>query len=292
MLDDITAYLNQHPETGLQVAGHIRQLETTSPLTSLEERFRPFESKRLIVGMHEKLTYQVSGELLDLRFQGYSIQDAAEAYAKVFNREGLSDLDITRLVYAEEFDPNARALFFQAVRNWLIAAVCLIVLSPLMLLIAILVRLSGPILDRRKFCGRHGGLFTLYQFRVRGRTDGGQPGATGWLGRLLGRTGLYALPQLVNVLLGQMSMVGPRPLRTEIAAEMTRHIPFYPHRFNVLPGMTGWAQILGRRLPGLRDGLAELEYDLYYIKYISATTDIFLMLQALKNILVWGAQPQ
>ena len=301
LLDDIERHLEQHPQMGLQIAGHIRQFEalqnhppgTTAP--SLEEQFRPFNSKSIVVEMNPGPNHRLAGDLLEMRFLGYTVQDAAGTYAKLFNREGLSDLNISRLIYAGEFDPDTRTLFFQAFRNWAIAGICLILASPLMLVIAGLLRLSGPVLERQVCCGRFGNPFTRYLFRVRPVIDLANPdlytAEPGWIGRMLARTGLYALPQLVNVLRGQMSMVGPRPQSPNFMAELTRYIPFYPHRFSVLPGMTGWGQIQGRRVPGLPDGIAEMEYDLYYIKYISATMDIFLLVQAIKNILLWGGQP-
>jgi lipopolysaccharide/colanic/teichoic acid biosynthesis glycosyltransferase len=287
LLDDIARYLEKHPQMGLHVAGHIRRFEPAAKIWTgptahpLEEQIRRFDSKRIVIGMNPGPDHQLASDLLEMRFLGYSVQDAAGTYAKLFNREGLSDLGVSRLMYAGEFDPNKRTLFFQAFRNWLLAALGVTAFSPLLLVIAALTRLSGPVLDRQVCCGRFGKHFTLYRFRV----------GPGWVGRFLARSGLYALPQLFNVLRGQMSMVGPRPQRPEFVAELTRYIPFYPHRLSVPPGMTGWAQIQGRRHAGLPDAAAELEYDLYYIKYISATMDIFLLVQAVKNILLWGGQP-
>jgi len=127
------------------------------------------------------------------------------------------------------------------------------------------------------------GPFTLYRFRVAaGRSR---------LGRILSRTGLYALPQLIHVLRGQMSIVGPRPARPEFERELSRHIPFYPHRLKVRPGITGWSQIHMRHFAAPRDSMVELEYDLYYIKYFSPMLDIFVMAQAIKGLLLWGGRP-
>jgi lipopolysaccharide/colanic/teichoic acid biosynthesis glycosyltransferase len=140
---------------------------------------------------------------------------------------------------------------------------------------------GGPVLECEWREGRHGP-FKLCRFRVAAGTR---------IGRLLARTGLYALPQFVHVLRGQMSIVGPRPARPEFARELARLIPFYPHRLKVRPGITGWSQIHMRHLPEPRDAMMELEYDLHYIKYVSPTLDLLVVAQAIKGLLVWGGQP-
>ena len=285
VLDDIVSYLEERPQLGIQVVGHIRELEA-APAGQLEELIRKFDSNRLVVGMPDA---QLAGELLDLRFLGYSVQEAAVTYARITNREGLSGLSPARLLYSKEFEPGARDLFFQAISSTVIAAVGLIVLSPLILLIAILVwiRLHGPVLDRRLRVGKGGAPFTLYSFRVAKASPDAVPGET-FVGRLLARTGLYALPQFFNVLRGDMSIVGPGPQRPQVIQEVTRHIPFYPHRLKLRPGMTGLAQIQMRSLAPPRDCMVELEYDMYYLKYMSPMMDLFIIMQSIKNILLWG----
>jgi lipopolysaccharide/colanic/teichoic acid biosynthesis glycosyltransferase len=295
LLADIDNHLAQQTQLGFKVAGHIRRLEPaeasladekapSSPGARLEKLFETFQSKRIVVGMSGGLDPQVANELLDLRFLGYSIQDAAAVYAKIFNREGLSGLGPVQLLYSKEYEPGARALFFQAMANWLMAASSLLVLLPVMAIIAALLRLGGPVFQRQVRCGRDGIPFTMYSFRLADN----RPSI---IDRFLARTGFYSLPQLLNVLRGHMSIVGPRPHRPEFAEKLSRPIPFYPHRFKVRPGMTGWGQIEMRRRPHLPDCMVELEYDLYYVKYMSATMDIFILVQAIKNLLLWGGQP-
>ena len=299
VLDDIAAYLEQRPQLGIQVAGHIHEPNPTpdgftvpgvaASLSNLEDLIRHFQSNRIVVGMPGA---QLAGELLQLRFLGYSIQEAAGTYAKISTREGLSGLGPERLLYSKEFEPRARDLFFQAIGNTLIAAVAIIILSPLMLLIALLVWmcLHGPVLEHRIRIGKCGVPFRLYCFRIAKVATESAPGET-LIGRFLSRTGLYALPQFCNVVRGEMSIVGPKPHRPEFTLEITRHIPFYPHRFKIRPGMTGLAQIEMRRLPALPDSMVELEYDMYYLKNLSLTMDLFVALQSIKNILLWGGQP-
>jgi lipopolysaccharide/colanic/teichoic acid biosynthesis glycosyltransferase len=297
VLEDISTYLAERPQLGIQVAGHIREPLRTDGLTepaavslsNLEELIRHCRSNRVVVGTPRA---QLAGDLLELRFLGYSIQEAAATYAKISNREALRGLGPARLLYSKEFEPSARDLFFQTISTTLVAGTCAIILSPLMLLIALLVRLCshGRVLERQTRIGKRGVPFTLYRFRTNQSAAGATKGEV-LIGRFLSRTGLYAIPQFFNVLRGEMSIVGPRPHRSEFTREVTRHIPFYPHRLKMRPGMTGLAQIEMRSLSGPPDCMVELEYDMYYLKYMSPMMDLFIILQSVKNILFWGGQP-
>ncbi len=295
VLDDIVTYLEQRPQLGIQVVGQIRDPDVApdgltlsavaAPLNRLEELIRHFRSNRIVIG---KPGPRLACDLLELRFLGYSIQEAAGTYAKISNREGLRGLGPARLLYSKEFEPSARDLFFQTLVSTLIAAVCIVIFAPLMLTIAVLGWLSfhGPVLKRSPRTGKCGTPFTLLSFRTAKAIEGDT-----LVGRFLSRTGLYALPQFFNVLRGDMSIAGPRPQRPEFIQEITRYIPFYPHRFKVRPGMTGLAQIEMRVQSSPPDCMVELEYDMYYLKYVSPTMDLFITLQSIKNILLWGARP-
>ncbi len=294
LLQDLASHLARNPQSGIQVAGYSgrpasEETGISEPCGegragSLEDSIQALRPSRVVVGFDGGLTSRLADELLELRFSGHAIEDAAETYEKLCNREGLSGLNARRLLYSKEFEPGTRALFFQAIGNCMIAAAVLALLSPLLALIAALVRLSSRegVIERQLREGRKGP-FTLYRFRV---AAGGTR-----IGRILSRTGLYALPEFIHVLRGQMSIVGPRPERPEFQRELSRHIPFYPHRLNVRPGITGWSQIQMRHLPAPRDSMTELEYDLYYIKYFSPMLDIFVIAQAIKILLLWGGQP-
>jgi lipopolysaccharide/colanic/teichoic acid biosynthesis glycosyltransferase len=290
LLDDLAGYLELHPQLGIHVAGRIRETGSAALPLDLTGMMQTFESNGIVVGMPDS---RLASELLELRFLGLSIQEAAGTYAKICNRESLVGLTPTRLLSSGEFEPSPRSLFFRAVIDKLLAAACLIVLSPLMLLLAGLVRLcfNGTVLERRIRGGRNGAPFTLYSFRVTS-TEGISSGARqARLGRLLTRTGLYALPQLFNVLCGQMSLVGPKPHGLEFMRELTGYIPVYPQRFKVTPGITGWSQIQMRHDSGPPDCMVELEYDLYYIKQVAPMMNIFVILQSIKNIMLWGGRP-
>jgi lipopolysaccharide/colanic/teichoic acid biosynthesis glycosyltransferase len=111
------------------------------------------------------------------------------------------------------------------------------------------------------------------------------PRVTG-LGKLLRRTRLDELPQLWNVFRGDMSMVGPRPERPEFVSSLTEQIPFYGQRHAVRPGVTGWAQVRHNYGASVEDALQKLQYDLFYIKHMSMTFDLFVVLETIKTVMV------
>jgi len=143
----------------------------------------------------------------------------------------------------------------------------------------------GPVLSRQTRVGLHGAVFTLYKFRsTRADAEHG-PQLTG-VGRILRQLRLDDLPQLFNVLKGDMSFVGPRPERPEFAVALSGHIPCYRQRHCVRPGITGWAQINFILNDELLDAAAKLERDLYYIKNMSLGMDTFIMFHAVKSLVL------
>jgi len=165
-----------------------------------------------------------------------------------------------------------------------------------------LVRLSsgGPALFRQQRIGQDGVPFTLYKFRSMYRDAEAVSGAV-WakkddpritpVGKWLRRLRLDELPQLFNVLKGDMSIVGPRPERPEFVAELEKRIPFYRQRHCVKPGITGWAQINHKYGDTIEDTIAKLEYDLYYIKNLAPALDALIMLRTAKvMLLIRGSQ--
>ena len=172
-----------------------------------------------------------------------------------------------------------------------LAFVLLVVTAPLQLLLALLVKLSGPgpAFYRQTRVGRYGRSFSMRKLRTM-RVDA-ETGEAKWaqgddprqtrLGRVLRRTRVDELPQLLNILVGEMSFVGPRPERPEFAATLEEAIPYYAWRHAVRPGLTGWAQINYPYGSSVEDSLRKLEYDLYYIRNFSLATDLFIVLRTL-----------
>ena len=309
LLEDIARHLEEHPELGLAVAGYVddahqpgdalRGGKVLGTLPGLKEIVQATHPSRIVVGMTERRNRMPVADLLELRFSGNIIEEAATAYERVCGRVCLKELRPAQLIYSGELGPRPQNLVVQTVINRVVAAVGLVVASPVMALTALAVRLSspGPVLNRHIRVGRGGRRFTLYKFRSMRGPEGvagvwapkDDPRVT-WVGRILRIARIDELPQLFNVLRGDMAIIGPRPERPEFVDRLTELIPCYPQRHVVRPGITGWAQI-NQEIDRERDAIGKLEYDLYYIKNMSASLDMFIIFHTVKTMLLSrGAQ--
>ena len=208
--------------------------------------------------------------LFELRSRGVAIESMAEFYESALERVSSRHLRPPRFLFGE-LTPKRQNLAIQSVYSNLAVLILLIVALPLLLLLMIALKLtapSQPVFQRWRCAGFNNIPFTLLRFNSRS-----------WLGRALRKLRLEGLPQLMNVVRGEMSLVGPRPKRVEFAAELARHIPYYAERLTVRPGLTGWAQI---HFPEA-DALLELEYDLYYTANLSPGFDLRIIIGSLRT---------
>jgi sugar transferase (PEP-CTERM system associated) len=235
-------------------------------------------------------------ELIDLRFSGQQIEDAARTFERMCHRIPVEETRPADLIYAETLGAPPAMLKLQALYSWLIAAIGLVLISPVMLITSILVKLTspGPVLYRQVRVGLRGKHFTIYKFRSMTQDAEARSGAV-WakendprvtkLGYILRRTRIDELPQLYNVLRGDMVIVGPRPERPEFVHRLAKEIPYYNQRHSVKPGITGWAQINYKYGSTVEDTKNKLEYDLYYIKHISPSLDFLVIFHTFKIML-------
>ncbi|MEO7274381.1 MAG: exopolysaccharide biosynthesis polyprenyl glycosylphosphotransferase, partial [Vicinamibacterales bacterium] len=178
-----------------------------------------------------------------------------------------------------------------------VACLGIVLGAPIMLAVAAAVRLSspGPVLYRQERVGLRGHIFKVVKFRSM-RQDAEQATGAVWatkgdtrvtsVGGFLRRARLDELPQLWNVLRGDMSFVGPRPERPEFVSSLTKEIPFYGQRHSVRPGLTGWAQVRYTYGASLEDAMEKLQYDLFYIKNMSIALDLFIIANTVKTVLM------
>jgi exopolysaccharide biosynthesis polyprenyl glycosylphosphotransferase len=257
---------------------------------------------RIVVGMAERRGRLPVNELLDLRFSGIRIEDVHSTYEATFGRVSVRGLRPSQLIFSTELGPRPNRVMWQSMYSFVIALAATIVTAPVMLMVAILVRLSskGPVLYRQKRIGRNGAIFTLFKFRsmyANAEADTGpvwarkdDPRVTP-VGRFLRRLRLDELPQLLNVVRGEMSIVGPRPERPEFVRALTEQIPYYRQRHCVKPGITGWAQINHKYGDTIEDTIRKLEFDLFYIKNLAPSLDAYIIFHTLKVMLLTrGAQ--
>jgi exopolysaccharide biosynthesis polyprenyl glycosylphosphotransferase len=240
-------------------------------------------------------------QLKRLRFEGIEVLTpltVAEIYS---GRTPLDYLDEESLMQAsmESSVPMVRRV--KRLFDILMSVVAFLVLAPLALLIALLIKLSAwnsPVLYSQIRVGLFGAPFRIHKFRTmvpEAEQESGAVWATGddpritRLGRVLRRFRLDELPQFVNILRGDMSIVGPRPERPELMAELAAQIPFFHERENIIPGLTGWAQIQYPYGSTVEDAKRKLEYDLYYLKHLSLSLDLQIILRTLR-IVVMGKE--
>jgi len=169
--------------------------------------------------------------------------------------------------------------------------------APILAVVAITIRYTspGPVVYRQVRVGKDGHYITIFKFRSM-RADAEAGTGAVWaaardprvtpVGRFLRRSRLDEIPQLWNVLRGDMSFVGPRPERPEFVTELTKQIPFYGQRHVVRPGVTGWAQVRHRYGASVADSQEKLQYDLFYIKHLSLTFDLFILAETVKTVLM------
>jgi sugar transferase (PEP-CTERM system associated) len=312
LLDDIARHIEEHPETGLVVAGFVDNVHDSDalqpgrkvlgPLAALTGIVRVTRPDRIVVGMSERRNSMPVNELLELRLAGNIVEEVGATYERVCGRVCIKELRPSQLIYSGELGPRPQNVMYQNLWNAALATIGVVVSAPLMLLTALAVRLSspGPVLYRQVRVGLRGAPFTLYKFRSM-RVDAEADTGAVWaakhdprvtpVGRWIRKLRFDELPQLLNVLKGEMSIVGPRPERPEFVKVLSEQIPFYGQRCCVRPGITGWAQINHKYGDTLEDTIKKLEYDLYYIKNMSLALDTYIIFHTIKAMLLSrGAQ--
>jgi len=308
LVQEIARHLEAHPEKGLTPLGFIddavppagTRLGAISDLLEVVERLRP---NRIVVGLRERRSALPVTELLELRLSGIQIEDALSTYEMTFERISTRELRPSQLIFSSsELGPNRTGVRLQWAYSTTIAALSALAAAPVMLLVAVLIRLTspGPALLRQQRVGKNNRVFTLYKFRSMVQDAEARSGPVwatrndprvtrlgGWLRKLR----LDELPQLVNVLKGDMSIVGPRPERPELVAMLEKELPYYRQRHCIKPGITGWAQIKHKYGDTIDDARTKLEYDLYYIKNLAPALDAVIMFHTAKVMLLSrGAQ--
>jgi sugar transferase (PEP-CTERM system associated) len=312
LLEDIGRHIAEHPQLGLEVAGYVDDQHETGdifagakllgPMSSLREIVRATQPSRVVVGMFERRNRMPTAELLELRFGGHIIEEVATTYERICGRVCVKELRPSQLIFSGELGPRPQNLIMQRVWNTAVAVIGLIVSFPISVLTALAVRVTspGPVLYRQKRVGLDGTPFTVFKFRSM-RVDAEAATGAVWaakddprvtpVGRFIRRVRFDELPQLYNVLKGEMSIVGPRPERPEFVQSLSEKIPYYRQRHCVRPGITGWAQINYKYGDTFEDTIQKLEYDLYYIKNMSLSLDNYIIFHTLKAMLLSrGAQ--
>jgi sugar transferase (PEP-CTERM system associated) len=253
---------------------------------------------RVVVSLADARGRLPMDKLLELRLEGVNFVHLPSIYEEYTGKIAVEHLRPSWLIFAGGFRKSRALSTAKRALDLLLAGLGLIILSPLMLAVAIAVKLTSPgrVMYHQQRVGQHGRIFTIHKFRS---MQSDAEAATGpvWaskqddarvtpVGQFLRRARLDELPQLWNVLIGDMSFVGPRPERPEFVSHLTRQIPYYGQRHVVRPGITGWAQVRYTYGATKEDAQEKLQYDLYYIKNLSIALDIFIILGTIKTVLL------
>ncbi len=306
VVGEIMERLSTRPELGLTPIGFIEDqpagleaihgvpcLGGCADLVSIVESRKP---DRIIVGMTERRGRLPIEALLDLRFSGIHISEAATLYETVFSRISTRDLRPSHLVFTEELGPRPSSVMLQSFYSLGLGIIGFLIAFPIMVVVFLLVKFTskGPALYRQTRVGLSEEPFTLYKFRSMYVDAEARTGAV-WavkndpritpLGRWLRSLRLDELPQLFNVIRGEMAIVGPRPERPEFVTQLHERIPYYRQRHCVKPGITGWAQINYKYGDTIEDTIVKLEFDLYYIKNLAPALDAYIIFQTIKVML-------
>ncbi|MEN9559730.1 MAG: hypothetical protein RLZZ502_941 [Pseudomonadota bacterium] len=252
------------------------------------ERTRP---DMVVVAMQERRGSTLPmGDLLAARLKGTTILELSTFFEQTHGSVRLEHLRSSWLVYGEGFRRNFLRSMIKRLFDLMMSVTMLLLASPIMLLAALAIKLSsrGPVLYRQERVGLGGNVFNINKFRSM-RTDAEADGTPQWakksdsrvtfVGRYMRLTRIDELPQLFNVLSGDMSFVGPRPERPFFVQQLKAEIPMYDARHSIKPGITGWAQVRAEYGASIIESKTKLEFDLYYLKHYNLTLDLLIILE-------------
>ncbi|MEW8086837.1 MAG: TIGR03013 family XrtA/PEP-CTERM system glycosyltransferase [Candidatus Thiodiazotropha endolucinida] len=278
-----------------------RQVVKDQTLLEISNRLAVDE---IVVAVDDRRKKLPNHELLECKIKGIQILDLLTFFEKELSIINIDLLYPSWMLYTDGYRQRALNRTIKKSFDMIVGIVIFIVSAPVMVLVmlASLIESGGrdPILYSQVRVGKNGKLFKVYKFRSM-RTDAEADGVARWaskndtritkLGGFLRKTRLDELPQIFNILNGDMSLVGPRPERPEFVLQLSNDIPYYLQRHWVKPGLTGWAQLLYPYGASEEDAKRKLEYDLYYVKNASTMLDFIILLQTIEVVLLGkGAQ--
>ena len=235
-------------------------------------------------------------QLLDCKVSGIKVYDLNTHFEKTLGQIRVDFLSASWLIFGDGFNQGTWRTAVKRVFDIVSASLLCLLASPVMLLAAIAIKLEsrGPVLYRQERVSLNGRPFSIAKFRSM-RADAEKDGKPQWaaandnrvtrVGQFIRRVRIDELPQLFNVLCGDMSLVGPRPERPFFVEQLTQDIPFYALRHSVKPGVTGWAQVRYHYGSTVEDSLEKLQYDLYYVKNHTLFLDLMVLLETVGVVL-------
>ena len=308
LAEDLVATLNAEPDIAYAIAARLPEFRNGTPAALPVESRRASDDSLLAFVRQARINHVVIAlddsrgklpfdELLRCKFSGVKIEDGLSFYERITGRVHLDALKPSWLIFSDGFGRPRVTSAFKRLFDVVGSLIGLMLIAPLSLVIAALIKLDspGPILYRQERVGEGGRPFTLLKLRSM-RQDAEAATGPVWatdgdhratrLGKWLRKFRVDELPQMVNVLRGEMSFVGPRPERPCFVEDLKSAIPYYGLRHAVKPGITGWAQVRYRYGSNVKDTIEKLQYDLYYIKNVSVLLDATILVQTVRTVLL------
>lgn len=270
---------------------------------SLTDSARKLNADEIVVAISERRGGAMPlRELLDCKLQGIRVLDLASHFEQTLGQIRLDALYAGWLIFGDGFGQGAVRTLVKRVFDIIFASILIILAAPIMLVAAVLIVVEDgfPLIYRQERVGLNGRLFNVIKFRSM-RRDAEKDGKPVWaaahdnrvtrVGQIIRKLRIDELPQLISVLKGDMSLVGPRPERPFFVDQLTKEIPFYAVRHSVKPGVTGWAQVRFHYGATVEDSAEKLQYDLYYVKNHSLFLDLVVLFETIGVVLTGkGAQ--
>jgi exopolysaccharide biosynthesis polyprenyl glycosylphosphotransferase len=300
----LIAEIDAHPHVGYRIIGVADDAGPTTepfpypvrgPLEHLDKIIEELHPDRIIVALSERRGRLPVQQLLEARRRGILAEDGLQVYERLTGKVAIEALTPSQLIFSADFRKSRFDLLVSRVVSLGVALVALIVLAPVLALVALAVKLDsrGSTFFVQDRVGLHGRSFKLIKFRTMHPSNGH---TSEWardnsyritrVGRWLRHFRLDELPQLLNVLRGDLNLVGPRPHPVSNFAHFMEHIPYYALRSVARPGVTGWAQIRYGYANDLAEETEKMRYDLYYIKHLSPWLDLRILFDTAKIVLL------
>ena len=295
-----------HPELKMKVVGFLdeRGENIGKPLVNpgiigaaadVQEFARREKIDCVVLSLMERRGNTPVRQLLDLKFAGIAVEDAHSIWEEISGRIPVEHLSPSWLILSEGFRKPRLLLSIKRALDFLAALVGLLLFMPIMLITAaaIWIETGSPILFRQERTGMRGRPFTILKFRS--MTQDAERHGPRWaadndlrvtrVGSIIRKLRFDELPQFINVLRGEMSLVGPRPERPVFCEILEKEIPLYAQRHSMRPGITGWAQVKYQYGASVEEAKTKLEYDLFYIKHMSILLDLVILFETAKVLL-------
>jgi sugar transferase (PEP-CTERM system associated) len=307
--------IESRPELGIRIASHANlsgdmsdrgNRENSGALTMLssietcKELAMGREIRginRIVVAMDERRGKLPVELLLSLKNRGVQVQEGNDVYEAMTGKVPIESIRLGWLLFSSGYFASRFFLIYKRAASVMVSIIGLLLTAPLIPFVVMVIKLTspGPALYQQKRVGRGGEIFYCYKIRTM-RADAEADTGPTWaldddpritkVGKFMRQMRIDEIPQLWNVLKGDMSLVGPRPERPEFVEGLSREIPYYYLRHSIRPGITGWAQIRYRYGNSVDDAKEKLRYDLFYIKNMSAGLDLLIFFNTIKIILL------